>query len=88
MTLPATGIISFKDVQDNLSNVNNTSDINKPVSTLQAAADQLILTQSKNYTDSKLIGNGAVKYAEPVFAGGEYITSKSGDIVSVISNAL
>ena len=36
-----------------LGNVDNTHDIDKPVSTAQAAADQLILSYAKSYTDAK-----------------------------------
>ena len=37
-----------------LSNVNNTSDANKPVSTAQAAADTLVLNNAKAYTDQQV----------------------------------
>jgi len=38
-----------------IENVDNTSDINKPVSTLQATADALVLTTANTYTDNKLV---------------------------------
>lgn len=40
-----------------LSNVDNTSDINKPVSTAQALADTAILNAAKAYTDSSSLGH-------------------------------
>ena len=40
--------------QVGLGNVDNTSDINKPVSTAQKTAINNCLTQAKNYTDSEL----------------------------------
>lgn len=40
-----------------LSNVDNTSDINKPVSTSQATADTAILNAAKAYTDSSSLGH-------------------------------
>ena len=46
-TIPSSRVTGFE-------NVDNTSDIDKPVSTLQATANALVLTQSKTYTDSKL----------------------------------
>lgn len=39
-----------------LGNVDNTSDANKPVSTAQAAADANILQQSKDYSNSLVVG--------------------------------
>ena len=42
-----------------LGNVDNTADINKPVSTLQAAADADVLQQANAYTDSQVGGAGA-----------------------------
>lgn len=39
-----------------LSNVDNTSDVNKPVSTAQAAADAAILASANSYTDSSVVG--------------------------------
>ena len=48
--------ITKSDIQ--LSNVDNTSDINKPVSTLQAAADAAVLVAANAYTDSHSGGGG------------------------------
>ena len=39
-----------------ITNVDNTSDINKPVSTAQAVADALVLSTAQAYTDSSLLG--------------------------------
>lgn len=39
-----------------IENVDNTSDINKPVSTLQAAADALVLNTANTYTDDRING--------------------------------
>lgn len=47
-------ISDITKAQVGLSNVDNTSDINKPVSTAQAAADATILSTSKSYTDTGL----------------------------------
>jgi hypothetical protein len=38
-----------------IENVDNTSDANKPVSTLQATADALVLTTANDYTDTSLL---------------------------------
>jgi hypothetical protein len=46
--------ISSSDV--GLGNVNNTSDVNKPVSTAQATADATVLTNAKAYADSLVVG--------------------------------
>ncbi len=46
-----------------LANVDNTSDMNKPVSTLQAAADAAVLTSANAYTDAH--GGGGV--AQPAY---------------------
>lgn len=48
-TVPSTRITGFE-------NIDNTSDENKPVSTLQATADYLVLTSANNYTDSAING--------------------------------
>lgn len=48
--LNANVIVTASDV--GLGNVNNTSDINKPVSTLQAAADAAVLVSAKTYADN------------------------------------
>lgn len=40
--------------QVGLANVDNTSDVNKPVSTAQAAADATVLTTAEAYTDTKI----------------------------------
>jgi hypothetical protein len=42
--------------QVGLSNVDNTSDINKPVSTAQAAADAVVLLSANTYADSLVVG--------------------------------
>ncbi|MGZ3931021.1 MAG: hypothetical protein ACXVP0_06535 [Bacteroidia bacterium] len=42
--------------QVGLGNVDNTSDINKPVSTAQAAADAAVLSTAKSYADSLVVG--------------------------------
>lgn len=42
--------------QVGLSNADNTSDINKPVSTAQAAADTVVLDTAKSYADSLVVG--------------------------------
>ena len=42
-----------------LGNVDNTSDVNKPVSTAQAAADASVLQQANAYTDAQVGGAGA-----------------------------
>jgi hypothetical protein len=39
-----------------LSNVNNTSDMDKPVSTAQAAANAVVLASAQSYADSLVIG--------------------------------
>jgi hypothetical protein len=39
-----------------IDNVNNTSDMNKPVSTAQALADALVLSTAQAYTDASLLG--------------------------------
>ena len=46
-TIPSSRVTGFE-------NVNNTSDVNKPVSTAQATANTVVLTQANAYTDSKL----------------------------------
>lgn len=38
-----------------LSNVDNTSDVNKPVSTAQATADGVVLSSAQSYADGKVI---------------------------------
>lgn len=38
------------------SNISNTSDVNKPVSTAQAEADTAVLNESKSYADSIVVG--------------------------------
>ncbi len=38
-----------------LSNVDNTSDVNKPVSTAQAAADTATLNSAKSYADGLVV---------------------------------
>jgi hypothetical protein len=43
----------------NLTNVNNTSDANKPVSTAQAAADAAALAAANAYTDSLITGGAS-----------------------------
>lgn len=40
--------------QVGLSNVDNTSDVNKPVSTAQSAADAVVLSTSESYTDAAI----------------------------------
>lgn len=42
--------------QVGLSNVDNTSDVNKPVSTAQALADAAVLSTAQSYADSLVVG--------------------------------
>ena len=66
-----------------LSNVDNTSDVNKPVSTAQAAADALKATTDENASFKKLLLAEEALLATPVagkieFANGKfYITNQS-----------
>jgi len=48
---------SPKSVITGIENVNNTSDVNKPVSTLQATAIQTALNTAKAYTDTSRLGH-------------------------------
>ena len=48
-TIPSTRVIGIE-------NVDNISDIDKPVSTLQAEADALVLSTANEYTDDAVIG--------------------------------
>lgn len=50
------GNISVTAADVGLGNVNNTSDVNKPVSTAQAAADSTTLASAKTYADSLVVG--------------------------------
>ena len=50
ISVPSSNIIGFE-------NVNNTADINKPVSTLQQGAINTALVEAKTYTDTKGIGH-------------------------------
>lgn len=57
-----------------LGNVNNTSDMNKPVSTLQAAADAVVLASANAYTDAHGGGSATTlghswERPDPVIAG-------------------
>jgi predicted peroxiredoxin len=45
------GVVVLTKSDIGLSNVDNTSDINKPVSTAQALADTAVLNAAKLYTD-------------------------------------
>lgn len=51
-----------------IENIDNTSDVNKPVSTLQAAADLSTLNTAKAYTDSELIDAIAGEIADDITA--------------------
>lgn len=46
---------SVTKAQVGLGNVDNTSDVNKPVSTAQAAADTTVLNSAKAYADSLVV---------------------------------
>jgi len=51
-----TGAVVLTKADIVLGNVDNTSDINKPVSTAQAAADTAVLNASKSYAESLVTG--------------------------------
>lgn len=77
------------DAVDGLSNVDNTSDVNKPVSTAQAAADAAIATQLIDGADS---GNNTLKKlqdrisAVSAIVGGS--TSDGDSIVNTVAELL
>ncbi len=75
------GIIASKD-SIGLSNVDNTSDINKPVSTAQAAADSATLSAANSYTDGKLSSVYRVKGSVANYAS----LPSSGQIVGDVWN--
>jgi len=51
-----TGAVVLTKCDIGLGNVDNTSDVNKPVSTAQAAADTAVLNASKSYADGLVTG--------------------------------
>lgn len=51
-----TGAVVLTKADIGLGNVDNTSDVNKPVSTAQAAADTAVLNASKSYADGLVTG--------------------------------
>jgi hypothetical protein len=55
-TITGVGDIVITKSSLGLSNVDNTSDANKPVSTLQAAADAAVLATAQSYADSLVVG--------------------------------
>jgi hypothetical protein len=50
-----TGAVTLVKADVGLSNVDNTSDASKPVSTAQAAADAAILVSAESYSDGKVL---------------------------------
>ena len=58
-----------------LANVDNTSDINKPVSTAQAAADAAVLVAANAYTDAHTHGGGG---------GGLPVATGAGSLLSSV----
>ncbi len=51
-----TGVVALTAADVDLANVNNTADSAKPVSTLQAAADTVVLNAAKTYADGLVVG--------------------------------
>lgn len=74
-----------------LSNVDNTSDANKPVSTAQAVADALVLSTAEAYTDALVVGlwddrgnyNASVNTFPASGGSGSAGAVKKGDIWTV-----
>jgi hypothetical protein len=64
-----------------LANVDNTSDINKPVSTLQAAADAVVLASANAYTDAH--GGGSLPTATA--AGQTLISAGAGTTYTAVN---
>ena len=73
--------------QVGLSNVDNTADIDKPVSTAQAAADADVLAAANAYTDSKVVGIYTFKGNKADYAALIATTGMAiGDVYNLLSN--
>mgnify|MGYP003289172305 CR=1 FL=1 len=85
-----TGEINITKANIGLSNVNNTSDANKPVSTAQQTAIDSALATANAYTDEKInaiVGDGANESLDTI-AEISAALNNNPDIITTLNNAI